>query len=495
MVRAYRPSPLGVASAPRPRTRLLRATAGLLGAVEVSITAERPDDALASPVELPGRRLWLWASPEGRTEPFDDMDREMLGTLAALGSTALTNAELYSEAKQQRDDLAVITASIGEGVCTVDRAGRITSMSPAGARLLGWADASADEGGVPPGTVTPRFLLDPARRAMALRHNVVSDDIRFERADGTQFPASLTAAPVDDDGDPAAAVIVFRDTSERRAFEDQLARHAFQDPLTRLANRRLLLDHLDHALLQAQRSGTRVAVLFGDLDCFKVVNDSLGHQVGDELLRVVADRLRSAVRPGDTLSRFGGDEFVVVLEGMASHEDAGQVAERIREALREPVLLSGGHEVVATMSIGMALSRPRGSTRDDLIHAADVAMYRAKQRGRDGRVAFFDEERATGRGRADRGAARSRDRAARTRSSAARWWCTSSPWSRWPISTSSAPRPWCAGTTPSTACWRHRSSSNWPRATVPSCPSGASCSNRPAVSPRRGWRRSACASR
>ena len=125
---------------------------------------------------------------------------------------------------------------------------------------------------------------------------------------------------------------MFRDTSERKAFEEQLARHAFQDPLTGLANRRLLLDHLDHALLQADRTGGRVAVLFGDIDRFKVVNDNLGHQVGDEMLRVVADRLRRAVRPGDTLSRFGGDEFVIILEGVESPDDAGQVADRVLHA-------------------------------------------------------------------------------------------------------------------------------------------------------------------
>jgi len=384
-------APVGRRLRAETKDALLRATTGLLGAPEVALTAERPDGVLASPVELPGRRLWLWASAEGRTEPFGDEEREMLGTLAALGSTALSNAELYSEAKQRRDELAVLLGGIGEGVCTVDAAGRIVLMSPAGARLLGWPDDDVGDGTVPAGTTTPRFLLDPARRAMALRQNVVSEDIRFERTDGSHFRASLTASPVGDDGDPTAAVIVFRDTSERRAFEDQLARHAFQDPLTRLANRRLLEDHLDHALLQAQRSGTQVAVLFGDLDCFKAVNDSLGHQVGDELLRAVADRLRQAVRPGDTLSRFGGDEFVVVLEGITSPEDANQVAQRIRQDLSEPVVLSGGHEVVATMSIGMALSRSCGSTTEDLIHEADVAMYRAKQRGRDGVIAVFDD--------------------------------------------------------------------------------------------------------
>ena len=202
----------------------------------------------------------------------------------------------------------------------------------------------------------------------------------------------MTASPVVGGTDPTAAVIVFRDTSERKAFEEQLARHAFQDPLTGLANRRLLLDHLDHALLQADRSDVSGVVLFGDVDRFKVINDSLGQQVGDELLRVVAERLRRAVRPGDTLSRFGGDEFVIILEGVSSPDDAGQVADRVLAAFREPIILRGGREIVTTMSIGMALSE-EGTSRDDLLRNADVAMYLAKRRGRSGQVALFDGER------------------------------------------------------------------------------------------------------
>jgi diguanylate cyclase (GGDEF)-like protein/PAS domain S-box-containing protein len=380
------------------RAAVIRSAGSLLRSPDVRLSAEPPeseDTTLAAPVELADRRLWLSVSGRSRTEPFDDADRALLEALASVGAIALANADLYAEVEQQKDNLSVIASSLGEGVCAINNAGEITFMNPAGVSMLGWPARRGDA--LPAARAeTPRFLLDPAMRAMTLRQNVVSDDTRFERADGSHFPVSMTASPVVGDSQPSAAVIVFRDTSERKAFEEQLARHAFQDHLTGLANRRLLLDHLDHALLQAERTGSRVAVLFGDVDRFKVVNDNLGHQVGDELLRVVAERLRQAVRPGDTLSRFGGDEFVVILEGLSSSDDATQVADRVLRVLREPIMLSGGHEVVATMSIGMALSEA-GTLRDDLIHDADVAMYRAKERGRGGQVTLFDVDRMGGR--------------------------------------------------------------------------------------------------
>ena len=351
------------------RAAVLNSAGSLLRSSKVTLGSEQPrgeDSSLAAPLELTDRRLWLSVSGRSRTEPFDDADRALLDALASVGAVALANADLYAAVERQKDDLSVITRSLGEGVCAINQGGEITFMNPAGAGMLGWADLVGADGRPSQAVETPRFLLDPALRAMSLRRNVISDDTRFERADGSHFPVTITASPVVGDAEPTAAVIVFRDTSERKAFEEQLARHAFQDPLTGLANRRLLLDHLDHALLQADRTDARVAVLFGDVDRFKVVNDNLGHQVGDELLRVVADRLRRAVRPGDTLSRFGGDEFVIILEGVASPDDASQVADRVLAALHEPVILSGGHEITATMSIGMALSE-EGTSRDDLL--------------------------------------------------------------------------------------------------------------------------------
>ncbi len=373
------------------RAAVLTSAAALLRSNEATLTAEPPGaGVLAAPLQVAGRTLWLGVSGRSLTEPFDDADQALLEALASVGSIALSNADLYGEVQQQREKLSVITHSLGEGVCAVSEKGEITFMNPAGASMLGWYTLeTGDDGPALPADETPAFLLEPAMRAIALRRSVTSYDSRFQRLDGSLFPVTMTASPVVGGSSPSAAVVIFRDTSERKAFEEQLARQAFQDALTGLANRRLLLDHLDHALLQADRTGSQVAVLFCDIDRFKVVNDHRGHQVGDELLRVVAERLRRAVRPGDTLSRFGGDEFIILLEGVTSPDDASEVATAVLEALHDPISLSAGHEVVATVSIGVALSEC-GKSRDDLLHDADVAMYRAKELGRGGQFALFD---------------------------------------------------------------------------------------------------------
>ena len=377
------------------RAAVLAAAGSLLRSPQVTMTTEQPaESGLSAPMQVAGKTLWLVVSGRDGTEAFDDVDRTLLRALASIGAIALSNADLYGRVQQEKDKLEAITSSLGEGVCAISEAGEITFMNPSGAGMLGWyrRGVGIDEGAVLPASETPDFLLEPALRAIALRRNVTSYDTRFKRLDGSPFPVTLTASPVGGGESPTGAVIVFRDTSERQAFEEQLARHAFQDALTGLANRRLFLDHLDHALLQADRTGSQVAVLFCDIDRFKVVNDNLGHQVGDELLRVIGDRLRRAIRAGDTLSRFGGDEFVILLEGITSADDASQVANAVLNTLRDPITLSAGHEVVATMSIGIALSE-HGKSRNDLLREADVAMYRVKERGRGGQFAMTDADR------------------------------------------------------------------------------------------------------
>jgi diguanylate cyclase (GGDEF)-like protein len=165
-------------------------------------------------------------------------------------------------------------------------------------------------------------------------------------------------------------------------MEDALQSVALTDPLTGLANRTLFADRLRVALARAGRAGTGVAVLYLDLDRFKDVNDSLGHAAGDALLKDFARRLRASVRAADTVARFGGDEFVVLLEDVKDPQHAARVAEKMVRASREPLRVEG-RALVATVSVGVALG-DAGSTEQELLKRADEALYQAKAAGRDG---------------------------------------------------------------------------------------------------------------
>ncbi|HUZ00144.1 MAG TPA: EAL domain-containing protein [Thermomicrobiaceae bacterium] len=235
---------------------------------------------------------------------------------------------------------------------------------------------------------------DVARAQAVLEESVRSGhaapavEVRFRSADGEWRFAESVITNLLDDPSVRAVVVNSRDTTERKRVEEQLAHQAFHDPLTDLPNRALLGDRLDHALARAHRSGTLVALLFLDLDNFKVVNDSLGHDVGDRLLIAVATRLQSCLGPADTALRFGGDEFAVLLEDLAGVDAAVQVAERISVALGDAFVVDG-HELFTTACIGIALSQPGQDRPEDVLRNADVAMYRAKAGGAN-RYQVFD---------------------------------------------------------------------------------------------------------
>ena len=188
-----------------------------------------------------------------------------------------------------------------------------------------------------------------------------------------------------DDPDVAGYVINTRDVTDQVLMERQLRHQAFHDDLSGLANRALFNDRAEHALIRSRRTGMEIAVLLIDLDGFKDVNDGLGHQAGDQLLRTVSDELGTTARASDTVARLGGDEFAVLMEDLRDPAEALTAAERLRTTLRASTALNHA-DVSVTASIGVAISDPT-STVSDLIRDADIAMYYVKNHGKDAAAA------------------------------------------------------------------------------------------------------------
>ena len=233
-------------------------------------------------------------------------------------------------------------------------------------------------------------LLHPEDRrqvfgTLAEAHREGRDSVLVEcrvlHADGTYRQAESAVSTMLDDPEVHGVILNTRDISERKALEDELARQAFHDSLTRLPNRALLRDRIAHALARSERRRRALAVLWLDLDGFKLVNDSLGHKGGDELLVAVAGRMVECIRPTDTAARLGGDEFAVLLEDLGDPGDWKVVADRILESLRAPFHLMG-KEVFVHASIGVAMCEEADCDPDEILRNADVAMYAAKARGK-----------------------------------------------------------------------------------------------------------------
>jgi diguanylate cyclase (GGDEF)-like protein/PAS domain S-box-containing protein len=226
-------------------------------------------------------------------------------------------------------------------------------------------------------------------RLVSEREEPATAAYRLRCKDGQLRWLETTARAVRDDAGVRELVSVTRDISERKQAEIELSHAALHDTLTGLPNRALFLDRLGLALRRTERRSGSVAVLFCDLDRFKVVNDSLGHDAGDRLLVDVAGRIVTALRPADTVARFGGDEFTILCEDIAGEIEAATIAQRIVDVFRDPFLLEDGEVFLAT-SVGIAIARGNDDRAEDLIRDADAAMYRAKERGK-GRYEIFDE--------------------------------------------------------------------------------------------------------
>jgi diguanylate cyclase (GGDEF)-like protein/PAS domain S-box-containing protein len=274
--------------------------------------------------------------------------------------------------------------SPADALAVTDDTGAFTSISPTSMPLLGYAPEELF-GRLMTGLIhrDDRTIAGTARRRMARTGEIENVSLRFRRKDGTYAWLECRSRPVINatTGAVNQTQLALHDIGDRIEAQQEMERNALTDTVTGIANRTLLSDRLNPALKRLKRNAGLVGVIMLDLDHFKVINDTLGHHGGDAVLISTAQRLLSVARPEYTVARFGGDEFVVV-QSLASFSDLNACADRIVTALREPHRV-GDQEVVATVSIGVAATSRPDHLPDDLLREADLAMYRAKDRGRD----------------------------------------------------------------------------------------------------------------
>jgi diguanylate cyclase (GGDEF)-like protein len=307
--------------------------------------------------------------------------RQAAGGLAA----ALAQAQLSEAFEGATIGMALVSTSVRHevpGTGLMARAGSVGPQSPvvvnaALARLVRWTDGPAPQ----------------ALRTLVEHTEPTASERTLALEDGSELNVVVTVTALSGPVGGDLQLVQVEDVTVERQEHAALAHLALHDHLTGLAGRALLQDRLDHALQRARRGQHRVGVLYVDMDGFKHTNDSLGHEAGDHLLLEIGRRLASAVRPGDTVARIGGDEFVVLLDAVDHPAEAEAVAERMLAAIREPAVLRG-QTVYPSASIGIALSHP-GAAVDSLLRDSDTAMYRAKGRGR-ARAELFGEHMRAG---------------------------------------------------------------------------------------------------
>lgn len=319
----------------------------------------------------------------------------VLPVCVVLGESAAWAASRLRRAEQERAHSEARYASLvrhaSEVVVVLDDAATFQYASPAAMRVLGFRPEEL-EGQPASAFVHPEDLAIVREWFATARDGALINrplTYRYRHADGSWRWIEGTVSDLRHEPSVAGIVINGRDITERMEAEHQLAHLATHDPLTALPNRSAFLDDLRRALGRAERHEGGVGVLFLDIDEFKVVNDSLGHAVGDQLLVAVAGLLKSTVRSGDTLARLGGDEFTVVVEDLGDGTETVALAERILTALQEPTLIAGRKHVIGA-SIGIATSEGGIDEAEELLRRADLAMYRAKELGRH-RFEVFDE--------------------------------------------------------------------------------------------------------
>jgi diguanylate cyclase (GGDEF)-like protein/PAS domain S-box-containing protein len=353
--------------------------------VPILVLSGLDDEGIASQTVQHGAQDYL---------PKDHLDSYTLSR-ALLNMIDRKTAEdaLFTEKERAQ----VTLNSIGDAVLCTDSSGNVTYLNIVAEKMTGWLreEASgrplADVFQIIDG-VTRQPAGNPMEMAVAQNTTVgLTANCILIRRDGHESAIEDSAAPIHDrDGHGTGAVIVFRDVSVARSMSLQMTHSAHHDFLTDLPNSMLLNDRLTHAMASARRYRRKLAVLFLDLDGFKHINDSLGHAIGDKLLKAMGERLLAAVRKSDTVSRHGGDEFVVVLSSIARSEDAALSVTRIITAVIAPYSIDL-HDLHVSVSVGISIYPDDGADAEALIQNADNAMYYAKEQGGNN-YRFFKED-------------------------------------------------------------------------------------------------------
>jgi len=311
---------------------------------------------------------------------------------------ALDKQEIENKLEKKHQQLTAIINSMGSAVVVTDTNGCVQIMNPIAEKLTGWKQNEA----VGKDLTEIFSLIDNETKEpienlakQAIKADTIlslPENCTLIAKDGRLIAIGDNIAPIrDNDGKITGAVLLCQDITKRKHKEAKLRRNAFYDGLTALPNRILFTDRLRQALERSKRRNDfHFAVLFLDLDGFKAINDRFGHQMGDNLLIAIARRLELCLRSGDTVARFGGDEFAILLEEIKDVSDATNIAQRIHESLAFPLNFNG-HNIICTASIGIALSSSKHNEPESVLRDADIAMYRAKQQGK-ARYGIFDED-------------------------------------------------------------------------------------------------------
>jgi len=290
------------------------------------------------------------------------------------------------DARKREQRLANVLGAVRDAIITIDQKGNVQSINDAGERIFGYPKTHVLGQNIK--MLMPKQYADHHdnylnRYVTTGESEIINSSMEFEgqHANGAVFPIELTVTEMRE-GNQRLFTGVIRDITERKKALDKIHYLAHHDALTKLPNRNLYIERVERAIYRAERSNKPLALMFVDLDKFKPINDELGHEAGDAVLKTVAERMLSCVRQSDTVARFGGDEFVAILENLDHAESAAVVAKKVIAKLMESIETPGGQHATVGASIGISIFPEDGKTMDELARAADEAMYAVKEEGR-----------------------------------------------------------------------------------------------------------------